>query len=314
MEGGTVSWNLFLALFGLTSLGAASMYWVMGAFGGFRLWSKLPERFRKVVKCLRYLSILSLCGGGLMAGIALTRSCGFPSGGVSLSAVEIPQMRLWRPLGKLDISGHPFKELQEAKAKAEAKTKAEAAKRAKQEAREAKKQAMLQARMGQIQWMSGATASGTMVMMGSGSFTTTTTATAVSMSGNMIVTCSATTGDCTMQSVSNTDLSNDDYMKMMGAHEAQRKGPFCRVTCSFHHSDNLATHKGDVEVDGRYCNENTIKKDVVDVMGWERLPPPNEKYEVGKPWPGPAQGGLDWYKLYWDKLDAQTAKAGGGSK
>lgn len=321
-----MNWNFFLALFGLTSLAAASMYWVMGALGGFRLWSKLPGRWKKVVKAFQAVSLLSLLGGATMAGVALTRGCGIPSGGAALSVSAIPPMRLWRPLGKLDLSGHPFQELLEAQAKEEAKSKAEAAKKEREEAREARKQAKLQAQMGQIllnttaATFSGAVSSGAIVMMGSGgggwittSAATTSTATTITVAGNTAVMCGSG-GGCILTIQQQQPMSNEDYIKAMGADKATRKGPFCHVTCSFHHRDNMGPGTGDVEVEARWCNENRIKEDVAEVMGWERLPAPNDQYEVQKPWPGPAQGGLDRYTFYWDKLETQSAKSDGGAQ
>lgn len=75
-----------------------------------------------------------------------------------------------------------------------------------------------------------------------------------------------------------------------------RKGPFCRVTCSFHHKDNQGAGTGDVEVDADYCKTQRIDPVAAEVMGWH---PINAQYEQKSPWPGPAQGGLDSYKLYW---------------
>lgn len=75
-----------------------------------------------------------------------------------------------------------------------------------------------------------------------------------------------------------------------------RKGPFCRVTCEFHHKDNLGAGSGDVEVEASYCNTQHINQQDSVVPGWVQL---NAQYEQKNDWPGPAQGGLDSYKLYW---------------
>jgi hypothetical protein len=75
-----------------------------------------------------------------------------------------------------------------------------------------------------------------------------------------------------------------------------RKGPFCRVTCSFHHGEAGRAGKGDVEVDADYCKTQRIDPKEMEVMGWI---PIDAKYEQKNPWPGPAQGGLDSFKLYW---------------
>jgi hypothetical protein len=75
-----------------------------------------------------------------------------------------------------------------------------------------------------------------------------------------------------------------------------RKGPFCRVTCEFHHSDGRGAGSGDVEVDADYCDKKVIPEDAMEVPGWY---PIDAEHERENPWPGPAQGGLDHYKLYW---------------
>jgi hypothetical protein len=75
-----------------------------------------------------------------------------------------------------------------------------------------------------------------------------------------------------------------------------RKGPFCRVTCSFHHNDGAGVGTGDVEVDADYCKTGKIDPSLTEVMGWIAI---DAQYEVKNPWPGPAGGGLDSYKLYW---------------
>jgi hypothetical protein len=75
-----------------------------------------------------------------------------------------------------------------------------------------------------------------------------------------------------------------------------RKGPFCRVTCEFHHKDNLGAGTGDVELDADYCTRNTIPKEDIQVPGWYAV---DAQYEHKTNWPGPARGGLDSYKLYW---------------
>lgn len=73
-----------------------------------------------------------------------------------------------------------------------------------------------------------------------------------------------------------------------------RKGPFCRVTCAFHHGGNA-----DVEVLSDLCKANFIPKSMAWVPGWQT--DHSGQYEYQNPWPGPANpdGGLDSYKLYW---------------
>lgn len=87
-------------------------------------------------------------------------------------------------------------------------------------------------------------------------------------------------------------LPSPDFAQRIGT----RKGPFCRVTCEFHHKDNLGAGSGDVEVEASYCNTQHINEQALVVPGWAQL---DAQYEQRNDWPGPAQGGLDSYKLYW---------------
>jgi hypothetical protein len=75
-----------------------------------------------------------------------------------------------------------------------------------------------------------------------------------------------------------------------------RKGPFCRITCEFHHGDNAGAGTGDVEVDADYCKKGIIPPTDYEVPGWIAI---DAQYERKNPWPGPAGGGLDHYRLYW---------------
>lgn len=75
-----------------------------------------------------------------------------------------------------------------------------------------------------------------------------------------------------------------------------RKGPFCRMTCTFHHGE-MQQGMADVEVDADTCKAKSIPPTIAHVWGWQT--DVAGQYEYKSPWPGPAGGGLDSYKIYW---------------
>lgn len=78
-----------------------------------------------------------------------------------------------------------------------------------------------------------------------------------------------------------------------------RKGPFCRVTCTFacHNQQSQGSGTYDAETDAQYCKQNSLPEDAITVLGWVDA---RNGYEYQNGWPGPAsEPGALKYKLYW---------------
>jgi hypothetical protein len=83
---------------------------------------------------------------------------------------------------------------------------------------------------------------------------------------------------------------------------AARKGPYCRVTCAVHHGSRY-----DVETDESLCKANWIPPDADAVPGWIN----QGDFDYKQPWPGPAGGDFQSYKLYWADIQKPAAKLNG---
>lgn len=250
-----MSKQFILGLIGLSSVTACLTWWFCGAISGFHLFEKLPE---KIKKAWRVYAALTLLTGGGVVGVAGMRGCGgFATASAQPAPVSTPARRqVIKLTSPLEVLGGL--RLQRTKEEREEKQKAEAERR-KVEA-EARKQLREEKRRlreeAQLQFM--------MSRWSSNAAQTT--------------------------SISGAPITIGREITPVGS----RKGPFCRVTCAFHHSSSA-----DVEVDGSYCNAKVIPPDAESVPGWARTA--DGQGEFQNDWPGPAnsQRGLDSYKLYW---------------
>jgi len=286
--------KLFWLLFALGAPTSAISYWLSGVMWGFHVWEKIPERIKKYWKI--YAAVTLLSGGG--AAVTMARPCDIPLW-AGLSAMNSSaetreahpiETRRWRDLGKIDTPpSDVLKRLKqqtdadEKQAKAAEEKKArdarerldliksgsvpkqflarEVRKRQKEEERQQKLMAQIDAQIQamaqqQVVWTTSTITNGTVMMTSGGTMT-----------------------------------FSSSQTQPIGT----RKGPFCRVTCSFHHGDPRQG-TGDVELDAEFCQKNRIPPELDEVMGWIQV---NDQLEVKQPWPGPAGGGLDNYKLYW---------------
>lgn len=109
--------------------------------------------------------------------------------------------------------------------------------------------------------------------------------------GWMVFTQSSTAGTVTISNPAT--MNNSGTMQPIGT----RKGPFCRVTCTFTCHQPGGSGSADAETDAKYCKQQHIPDDVVSVMGWVDA---GNGYEYQSGWPGPAsEPGALKYKLYW---------------
>lgn len=253
-----------LSVLGLSSGSACLWYWAMGAWSGLRLGERLP-RLKKWMKWVRILCLIPLGAGGIVAAGIAMRGCGMTAANATVSADSA------RSLGSVEASPQLLARLKRLTADRDREAKLQAQQKAADE-RTAQRELRRQQRLASAQQQ----LSQRFVVMGN----------TIVFSNGTSVTMTTSTGS--------TTLPGMPGMQQAGL----RKGPFCRVTCSFHHGAQ-SQGTGDVEVDKGYCDSGTIPASAVEVMGWYTSR--DGQYEYQSPWPGPAGGGLDDYKLYWKK-------------
>ncbi len=88
--------KLFMAMLLLATPLVVLEYWLLGAFGGFRLTQKLPEKLKRILGICGWIAFLS---GGAALGIASMHGCGF--GGMQLAPRLADTSSQWRPLPPL---------------------------------------------------------------------------------------------------------------------------------------------------------------------------------------------------------------------
>jgi hypothetical protein len=327
----------FWLLFALSGPSCAFSYWISGVLWGFHVWEKIPDRVKKYWKIYAALTFFSAGGAAvsrmrscdipLMAGPSSGPGNAHSLGKVAAAAdapapthLAMPQEILLR-LRKMSAD----REREGKQAAAEGKKAAALDAKIQKQMDEIKRDPIAHVQQRRIRDLQKTTKGDSygVVAQSNSAFIYKTYEGAIirwtiqgeevlapappvkesSLPQGMFTTMTTSSGMVIMSSGplrSGTVVMSSGGGMVMTSEPAQpigtRKGPFCRVTCSFHHNDKQGAGEGDVEVDAHYCQKNRIEPEEVGVPGWVQV---DAQYERKQDWPGPAQGGLDSYKLYW---------------